>query len=175
MVLRKEYVKLIFGIKLKQFRNTASISLQELSKRSGISVSYLNEIENGKKYPKTDKIIQLANALNIPAEDLVSERLDNQLAPVAELFRSGILAELPLEVFGLEAGKLLELLSNAPSKLNAFIGTLLEISRNYDLRVETFYFSVMRSYQEIHRNYFEDLEEEAERFSMNSTLTKIYL
>ena len=67
-------------------------------------------------------------------------------------------------MFGLEPSKLLELLSNAPSKLNAFIGTLFEISRNYDLRVETFYFSVMRSYQEIHNNYFEELELAAERF-----------
>ena len=67
-------------------------------------------------------------------------------------------------MFGLEPSKLLELLSNAPSKLNAFIGTLFEISRNYDLRVETFYFSVMRSYQEIHNNYFEELELAAEGF-----------
>ena len=49
---------------------------------------------------------------------------------------------------------------------------MLEISRNYDLRVETFYFSVMRSYQEIHRNYFEDLEEEAERFFDEFNLDK---
>ncbi|MEM8896287.1 MAG: XRE family transcriptional regulator, partial [Bacteroidota bacterium] len=67
-------------------------------------------------------------------------------------------------MLGLELPKLLELLSNTPSKLNAFIRTLIEITRNYDLRVETFYFSVMRSYQEIHDNYFESLEAHAERF-----------
>lgn len=164
MALQKEYVRLIFGIKLKQFRSEKQLSLHELSVASGISISYLNEIEKGKKYPKPEKIEALGKVLGIDQKDLTSEHLDNELAPVAELFKSGILGELPLEVFGLEASKLLELLANAPSKLNAFIGTLLEISRNYDLRVETFYFSVMRSYQEIHKNYFEDLESQAERF-----------
>ena len=73
--------------------------------------------------------------------------------------------ELPLEMFGLKVGDLLELLSNAPTKLNAFIGSLIEVTKNYDLGVETFYFAVMRSYQEIHENYFEDLEIDAEKFA----------
>ncbi|MFY0654764.1 MAG: ImmA/IrrE family metallo-endopeptidase [Cyclobacteriaceae bacterium] len=181
MALSKEYKKLIFGIKLREYRNRLKYSLQQLSQSSGVSVSYLNEIEKGKKYPKPDKIEHLAKALNVESSELVSERLDNKLSPLVELLHSGILSELPLEMFGLEPGKLLELLSNAPSKLNAFIGTLLEISRNYDLRVETFYFSVMRSYQEIHNNYFEDLERAAERFiedykiDINTPLTTRHL
>ena len=164
MALTKEYIRLIFGIKLKHYRAIAKLSLQSLSELTDISVSYLNEIEKGKKFPKADKIKKLSTALCISVDELVSERLDNNLSPLVELLQSGILSELPLEMFGLEPGKLLELLSNAPSKLNAFIGTLLEISRNYDLRVETFYFSVMRSYQEIHNNYFEELELSAEKF-----------
>lgn len=165
MPLDKQYVKLIFGIKLKQYRQRQNLSLQSLSDRSGISVSYLNEIEKGKKYPKTDKIISLADALKVHPMDLKSENLDKTLAPITQLLHSGILSELPLELFGLEASRLLDLLSNAPSKLNAFIGTLLEVSRNYDVRVETFYFSVLRSYQEIHENYFEEIEKAAEEFS----------
>ncbi len=164
MALSKEYKKLIFGIKLRQYRTEKKWPLQKLSSRCGVSVSYLNEIEKGKKYPKPDKIEKIAEVLEVSPSDMTSEHLDSTLSPLAELLHSGILSELPLEMFGLEPGKLLELLSNAPSKLNAFIGTLLEISRNYDLRVETFYFSVMRSYQELHNNFFEDLEEAAERF-----------
>lgn len=181
MALNKEYKKLIFGIKLRDYRNRKQFSLQKLSQLTNISVSYLNEIEKGKKYPKPDKIGRLGRVLGVQDGELVSEHLDNNLSPLVELLHSGILSELPLEMFGLEPGKLLELLSNAPSKLNAFIGTLLEISRNYDMRVETFYFSVMRSYQEIHNNYFDDLELAAERFldeykiNINSPLTTRHL
>jgi len=181
MALSKEYKKLIFGIKLRHYRSSKNHSLQTLSDLSAVSVSYLNEIEKGKKFPRPDKISMLSSALGVSDEEMVSEHLDNKLSPLVELLQSGILSELPLEMFGLEPGKLLELLSNAPSKLNAFIGTLLEISRNYDLRVETFYFSVMRSYQEIHNNYFDDLEQAAEQFisdykiDINSPLTTRHL
>lgn len=171
MTLNKNYIKLIFGIKLRQLRQKNELSLQQLSEASGISISYLNEIEKGKKYPKDDKILELAKALKINVSDLKSEQLDKTLAPITQLLQSGILSELPLDLFGIETARLLDLLSNAPSKLNAFIGTLLEVSRNYDVRVETFYFSVLRSYQEIHANNFADIEAEAERFlaELNAT------
>ncbi|UXP32012.1 XRE family transcriptional regulator [Reichenbachiella agarivorans] len=172
MALEKQYIKLIFGIKLKQYRQRLNLSLQSLSDSCGISVSYLNEIEKGKKYPKTEKIIALAQALKVHPMDLKSEMLDKTLAPITQLMHSGILSELPLELFGLEVSRLLDLLSNAPSKLNAFIGTLLEVSRNYDVRVETFYFSVLRSYQEIHENYFDEIEKKAEEFLQEISLIR---
>ena len=53
--MEEDYIKLIFGLKLKQIRTDRSLSLFGLSKLSGLSKSYLNEIENGKKYPKPDK------------------------------------------------------------------------------------------------------------------------
>ncbi|HAI38788.1 MAG TPA: DNA-binding protein, partial [Maribacter sp.] len=48
----QEYIKLIFGLKLKQIRTEKDLSLFGLSKICGLSKSYLNEIEKGKKYPK---------------------------------------------------------------------------------------------------------------------------
>ncbi len=159
-----ENQRIILGIKLREAREQAGYSLQKLGDLSGISPSYLNEIEKGKKYPSIEKITSLSEQLAVDKEWLLSQKLDKKLAPVSDLLDSGILKELPLKMLGLELPKLLELLSNTPSKLNAFIRTLIEITRNYDLRVETFYFSVMRSYQEIHDNYFESLEAHAERF-----------
>lgn len=156
--------RIIFGIKLREAREQAGYSLKKLGTHCSISPSYLNEIEKGKKYPAQDKIDSIVLHLKVDREWLTSEKLDKKLAPVSDLLESGILKELPLEMLGLELPKLLELLSNTPSKLNAFIRTLIEITRNYNLRVETFYFSVMRSYQEIHDNYFESLEAHAERF-----------
>jgi transcriptional regulator with XRE-family HTH domain len=45
-----------FGLKLKQARTNKDLSIY-LAKITELSKSYLNEIEKGKKYPKTDKII----------------------------------------------------------------------------------------------------------------------
>ena len=61
--MEEDYIKLIFGLKLKQIRTEKSLSLFGLSKLSGLSKSYLNEIENGKKYPKPDKIAILSEKL----------------------------------------------------------------------------------------------------------------
>ncbi|MEQ9422958.1 MAG: helix-turn-helix domain-containing protein [Cyclobacteriaceae bacterium] len=150
--------RLIFGLKLKQARANKGYSLAQLSDKAGISISFLNEIEKGKKHPKPEKVGAIAKALGVSQNWLEASDLDKKLSPLAELIQSNILHELPLDMFGLKMGDLLELLSNAPTKLNAFIGSLIEVTKNYDLSVETFYFAVMRSYQEIHDNYFEDLE-----------------
>ena len=162
--MTEDTIRLIFGLKLRQLRLDQGLSLNEVSKKSGVSISYLNEIEKGKKYPKGTKIATLADALGVEYDYLVSLQLSKKLAPVSELINSNILQELPLEMFGIESADLIELLSNAPAKLSAFVSTLVEISRNYDMRVEHFYFSVLRSYQEMHENYFPELEEAALEF-----------
>jgi transcriptional regulator with XRE-family HTH domain len=74
-----DFIKTVFGLKLKQQRQKKNWSLQDLAVKTGLSKSYLNEIENGKKYPKHDKIIQLSDALNCTFDDLVSTKLDKSL------------------------------------------------------------------------------------------------
>lgn len=164
IVINKQNIRLIFGLKLKQLRQQKGLSFADLSKSSGLSVSYLNEIEKGKKYPKTDKIISLADALGVSYDQLVSLKLSKKMAPIAELLNSGILESLPLEMFGLEVATLLDLISNAPTKINAFISTIIKIARNYEMSQENFYFAALRSYQEMHDNYFEDLESAVDEF-----------
>ncbi len=168
--LNDSNLKLIFGLKLKQLRTEKSLSLQQLADTAGLSVSYLNEIEKGKKYPKAEKIAGIAEALDVSYDWLVSLQMGKQLAPIAKLLQSKFLNELPTEVFGIEKSKLFELLSSAPVKLNAFINTIIEISRNYGLRVEDLYFSTLRSYQEMHDNYFEEIEHAVEAFSKQHQL-----
>ncbi|PJA97725.1 MAG: transcriptional regulator, partial [Ignavibacteriales bacterium CG_4_9_14_3_um_filter_34_10] len=57
---KRNHIKLILGLKLKQLRQEKHLSLIEVASKSSLSVSYLNEIEKGKKYPKVEKIAQLA-------------------------------------------------------------------------------------------------------------------
>ncbi|WKK87451.2 XRE family transcriptional regulator [Marivirga arenosa] len=164
MSVSQENVKLIFGLKVRQLRIEKGLSFTQLSKLTGLSASYLNEIEKGKKYPKIEKINILSDALEINFDDLVSLQLSKKLAPLGELLQSNLFKELPLELLGIEPAHLLDLLSNAPAKLGAFISTLIEISRNYGLRVESLYLNMLRSYQEMHDNYFQSLEDEVIAF-----------
>ena len=123
-------IKIVFGLKAKQKRVDLDLTLQTLSKKSGLSVSYLNEIEKGKKYPKPEKITKLAVALETTYEEMVSLKLEKKLALLGDIIQSNVLNELPLEFFGVDSNKILTILSEAPKKVNAFLSTLLELSRN---------------------------------------------
>ncbi|MAD96025.1 MAG: DNA-binding protein [Flavobacteriaceae bacterium] len=165
MLLEDEYIRLIFGLKLKQIRTEKNLSLFGLSKLSGLSKSYLNEIEKGKKYPKTDKILILAEKLETPYDHLVSLKLDKNLAPIGDILQSKILKEIPLDLFGIRENNLIDIIANAPAKVNAFISTIIKIATNYNLTRERFFLASLRSYQEAHNNYFKELEVEAEKFT----------
>ena len=156
MNVEKEYIKLIFGLKLKQARTNKNLSLFGLAKITELSKSYLNEIEKGKKYPKTDKIILLAEKLEVSYD---------HLAPIGEILKSGILKEIPLDIFGIQENDLIDIIANAPAKVNAFISTIIEIAQHYNLTRESFFLAALRSYQEAHNNYFEDLEQKVLDFS----------
>ena len=165
MILENEYIRLIFGLKLKQIRTERNLSLYGLSKITGLSKSYLNEIEKGKKYPKTDKIVSLSKALDINYDQLVSLKLDKNLAPVGRIFQSKILKEIPLEHFGIKENTLIDIIANAPAKVNAFITTLIEIAQHYNFTRESFYLASLRSHQEANNNYFQNLEHQVENFA----------
>ena len=164
MNVEKDYIKLIFGLKLKQARTNKNLSLFGLAKITDLSKSYLNEIEKGKKYPKTDKIILLSEKLEVSYDNMVSLKLDNNLAPIGEILKSGILKEIPLDLFGIQENDLIDIIANAPAKVNAFISTIIEIAQHYNLTRESFFLASLRSYQEAHTNYFEDLEEKVSQF-----------
>ena len=97
--------RIVFGLKVKQLRQGRNLSFADLAKKAGMSVSYLNEIEKGKKYPKEDKIHQIATALNVELTELTSPVLGQNLEPVNQLLQSNFLNELPLDLFGIELSK----------------------------------------------------------------------
>lgn len=163
-MVREENIRLIFGLKLRQLRQERNLSLAALAKIAGMSASYLNEIEKGKKYPKTEKVLVLAETLKVPYDELVSLKLTRNLAPLNDLLTSHLITDLPLNIFGFDLGKMVEWLYDSPAKIGAFISTIIEIARNYDKQKGDFYFKALRSYQEINDNYFPDLEEGVEAF-----------
>ncbi len=159
MSVNKENIKIIFGLKLKQARKEKMLSLAKLSESSGLSISYLNEIEKGKKYPKPDKILSISEALDLNFDEMVSLKLEKRLSPLSTLIKSDVLNEIPLDFFGIDSKKLVGLLAEAPTRVNAFISAIFEIARDHQLNQEHFYYSALRAYQELHLNYFEELED----------------
>ena len=101
----------------------------------------------------------------MPYDHFVSLKLDKNLAPVGEILQSKILKEIPLDLFGIKENVLIDIVANAPAKVNAFISTIIKIAQNYNLTRESFFLASLRSYQEAHNNYFEDIEADAERFA----------
>ncbi|MFK8056242.1 MAG: helix-turn-helix domain-containing protein [Saprospiraceae bacterium] len=158
MQLRPQNERILFGLKLRQLRQRRELSFQQLSKLTGISVSYLNEIERGKKSPKKDKLKDLAATLDVEVATLEDPTLDAAMMPVVDLLRSNFLNELPLDRFGIELSKIVEIIGSAPARVGAFISTLLQLSRNYALLDENFYEGALRSWLEMHENYLEDSE-----------------
>ncbi|MBP7173310.1 MAG: helix-turn-helix domain-containing protein [Cloacibacterium sp.] len=165
-----DYIRIVFGLKLRQQRQKKNWSLNDLATQTGLSKSYLNEIENGKKFPKHDKIIQLSEIFGCSYDDLVSTKLDKSLAPFGELLQSDFFKEIPLELFGINKNTLINIISEAPKKVTAFVNTLIKISKNYNLGKERFYFAVLRSFQEMYDNYFPDIEERVMEFAQSNQL-----
>lgn len=129
-----------------------------------MAISYLSEIEKGKKYPKPEKILSLAKALGVSFDELVSLQLGDKLIPLSGVLKSGILQEIPLEVFGLTPTGLLEMMSDEPQKISALFDTFVKIARRFDVKIEHLLLAAMRSHVEQNKNYFEDLERAAESF-----------
>ncbi len=162
--------RIIFGLKLKQLRQARGLNFADFAKQTSMSISYLNEIEKGKKFPKEDKIALLAGALGVEDAELTSLELGKNLGPVADLLSSNFLNELPLDLFDIDLSKVVEIIANAPLKVGAFISTLVELSRNYALAEENFYFGALRSYLELNNNYFEEIEQSAADFAERNKL-----
>jgi transcriptional regulator with XRE-family HTH domain len=62
---------LLLGDKIRLLRKGKEISLQELAQRSGISLSYLSEIERGAVYPALGTMRRIAEGLSVPATVLI--------------------------------------------------------------------------------------------------------
>ncbi len=162
--LSNNYIKLILGLKLKQLRMEKGFSLSELAHKSGLSVSYLNEIESGKKYPKADKIASLSDALGITYDQLVSLKLTKNLAPIGELLESNLLKLLPLDHYGIDISKFIALMSEASMQLSALVTTIIEMARGSELTQNNFSRTALKTYKEFHENYCDEIENDSEKF-----------
>lgn len=157
-------LRLVLGVKLRQLRQERGETLATVARAAGLSVSYLSEVEKGKKYPKPEKLVDLAHALGVPYDDLVSLKVDPELEGLREVIYSPFLKAFPFELFGVERQDVVRLMAGVPKRSGALMRAFLEVSRTYDARVEHFLFAALRSYQQMHGNRFPELERAAADF-----------
>jgi hypothetical protein len=157
-------LRFILGLKLNQYRKRNHLSLKELSEKSGLSVSYLNEIEKGKKYPKADKALALAESLGVSYDELVSLNLDGKLKRLNSILRSGFLQNFPMDAFGISISSLMEMMAGNPEKFSSLVDTFITLGKRYDLTLHNLHFAALRSFAEINYNYSEEIEAKVDDF-----------
>jgi transcriptional regulator with XRE-family HTH domain len=158
-------VKAIFGLKLKRLREQRHLTLAELSQRTGVSTSYLAEIEAGKKFPKPDRIFQIAKGLDSSYDDLISTKLGEDLEALEGLLNTPGVRDFPFETFGLPIADVVKLLTRSPNEVRALLRTLSDVAQQYNIGVEHLLRAALRSYQELIGNYDETIEREAAEFA----------
>ena len=62
--------KMRIEILVKQIRKEKHITLEQLSRRTGISTTHINDVENNLKEPGLSIMVRLAKALNMDIRDL---------------------------------------------------------------------------------------------------------
>ncbi|MDM8519897.1 XRE family transcriptional regulator [Anaerolineales bacterium HSG6] len=165
--MNTDIVNIIFGLKVRQARLDSKLSLSQLAKRCELSPSYITEIEKGRKHPKADKIMKIAEVLGKSYDELVSLKLAPSLTSLEALLASHLLQQFPFEEFGLEVNNLVNLFTRTPNRASALARTIIEIGRQYDMKGEHFLRAALRAYQEIRENYFPDIEKKAANFAQN--------
>ena len=79
-----------FGKELKLLRSRQGYSLRQLENQSGISYSYISQIERGeRKTPKISTLKALAHGLRVPAEKLLNMAHINTSHDIYEDIKNG--------------------------------------------------------------------------------------
>lgn len=64
------------GKNIRKLRDESGITQEELAEMVSLSVSYMGAIERGEKIPKLKVFINIANALKVSSDSLLSGVLD---------------------------------------------------------------------------------------------------
>ncbi|MGO3885225.1 MAG: helix-turn-helix domain-containing protein [Mycetocola sp.] len=77
------------GHRIRHFRVSAGLTLDQLGGRTGLTVSHLSLVENGKREPRLSALTTIATALNVDLSDLLSHEAPSPRAALEiELDRS---------------------------------------------------------------------------------------
>lgn len=64
-----------FAVNLKHFRQTARVTQKQMAERLGMTENAYQNYEYGKREPKLDVLIQIAEILEVSIDDLLLKKL----------------------------------------------------------------------------------------------------
>ena len=165
--LKKTNLKI--GPKIKAFRRQLGIQANKLAERIGISASYLNLIESGKRNIDSNLIIKICSELRINVSDLTNKSDLNLENDISELLSDEIFEDLDIlgpEVKDLVASNpkiakaLIKLGDNFKQKDHDIVNKVENISgKIIDSRRAAFPGEVIADFLQENKNYFPKLEE----------------
>ena len=165
--LKKTNLKI--GPKIKAFRRQLGIQANKLAEQIGISASYLNLIESGKRNIDGNLIIKICSELRINVSDLTNKSDLNLENDISELLSDEIFEDLDIlgpEVKDLVASNpkmakaLIKLGDNFKQKDHEIVSKVENISgKIIDSRRAAFPGEVIADFLQENKNYFPKLEE----------------
>jgi transcriptional regulator with XRE-family HTH domain len=77
--MKERYIMAIYydklGKRVGNLRNKAGMSQDELGEKVGVNNKHISNIETGRSKPSMDTLVDIANALNVSADDLLVDSL----------------------------------------------------------------------------------------------------
>ena len=73
------------GQKVRKYRKAKNLSQEELAEKTGISITHMSHIETGNTKLSLPVFIALANALEVQADDLLSDSVSGRNKAISEL------------------------------------------------------------------------------------------
>ena len=166
-------IDLKIGPKIKAFRRQLGLQANKLSEDLGISPSYLNLIESGKRKIDGDLLLKVCEKLNIQLSDLTSKSDVNLENTISEILDDKLFEDLDIlgpEVKDLvgtnpKIGRALVRLGDILKKKDhELINKIEKISgKIVDNRKNSFPGEVISDFLQQHKNYFPKLEEFANK------------
>lgn len=70
------------GKRIKHYRMDKKMSQEDLGKAVSVNSQHISNIESGRRYPSLELIVFIANALDVSADDLLTDNLKHSSSPV---------------------------------------------------------------------------------------------
>ena len=162
------------GSKIKKERRSKGLSQSDLSKKLGISASYLNLLESGRRTITVPLLIKIGNELGISLKDLTFESNKRILSDIMDVLSNEIFDDL--DITNIETN---EFISNNPNIARALLvlnDTYKSLRDDMQDRFEIMDFEsaikekkstrlpveILSDFLQENKNYFDSLERKAE-------------
>jgi XRE family transcriptional regulator, fatty acid utilization regulator len=153
--------RLILAINLQRLRRQQGLSQKEVSDRASLSASFYGDLEAANRAASLDSLQGLSRAFGVSVSELLSDNYMAEIGLLMEFFANDV-----LEKNKTSWRDAIALCTTAPDLQRVMVKTITNIAQGDDFgnRKELLYPLLLRTYQEEHGNYFDEIEISALEF-----------